>query len=151
MGIFITFLLCAVLIFLIDFVELLRQSGKYGEVPPLMLALIALLRLPAYSEYLVGFAVLVGSIAALLQLSRRSELVVMRAGGMSVWQFLGPGLLVAFVLGTLAVTGLNPLAAAGAASRRASTQRRSARNPISCGRALRATRGCARTAPTASR
>jgi lipopolysaccharide export system permease protein len=113
LGIFITFVLCGVLIFLIDFVELLRQSGKYGEVSPLTLAFIALLRLPAYSEYLVAFAVLVGSIAALLQLSRRSELVVMRAGGMSVWQFLGPGLIVAFVLGTLAVTVYNPLAAAG--------------------------------------
>jgi lipopolysaccharide export system permease protein len=94
-------------------VELLRQSGKYGEVPPLTLALIAVLRLPAYAEYLVAFAVLVGSIAALLQLSRRSELVVMRAGGMSVWGFLRPGLIVAFVLGTLAVTVFNPLAAAG--------------------------------------
>jgi len=113
LGIFITFLLCAVLIFLIDFVELLRQSSKYGEVPAYVLATIALLRLPAYSEYLVAFAVLVGSIAALLQLSRRSELVVMRAGGMSVWQYLGPGLLVAFGLGTLAVTVYNPLAAAG--------------------------------------
>ena len=55
------------------------------------LALIALLRLPAYAEYLISFAVLVGSIATLLQLSRRSELVVMRAGGMIVWQFLRPG------------------------------------------------------------
>jgi len=113
LGIFITFLLCAVLIFLIDFVELLRQSSKYGEVPPYVLAGIALLRLPAYSEYLVAFAVLVGSIAALLQLSRRSELVVMRAGGMSVWQFLAPGFIVAFGLGTLAVAVYNPLAAAG--------------------------------------
>jgi len=113
LGILITFLVCAVLIFLIDFVELLRQSGKYGEVPPLTLALIAVLRLPAYAEYLVAFAVLVGSIAALLQLSRRSELVVMRAGGMSVWGFLRPGLIVAFVLGTVAVTVFNPLAAAG--------------------------------------
>ena len=113
LGIFITFLLCAVLIFLIDFVELLRQSGKYGEVPAFTLGLIALLRLPAYSEYLVAFAILIGSIAALLQLSRRSELVVMRAGGMSVWQFLGPGLLVALGLGTLAVTVYNPMAAAG--------------------------------------
>jgi lipopolysaccharide export system permease protein len=113
LGIVVTFLVCAVLIFLIDFVELLRQSGKYGEVPPLTLALIAVLRLPAYAEYLVAFAVLVGSIAALLQLSRRSELVVMRAGGMSVWGFLRPGLIVAFVLGTIAVTVFNPLAAAG--------------------------------------
>jgi lipopolysaccharide export system permease protein len=113
LGILVTFLVCAVLIFLIDFVELLRQSGKYGEVPPLTLTHIALLRLPAYAEYLVAFAVLVGSIAALLQLSRRSELVVMRAGGMSVWGFLRPGLIVAFTLGTLAVTVFNPLAAAG--------------------------------------
>jgi lipopolysaccharide export system permease protein len=113
LGIFITFLMCAVLIFLIDFVELLRQSSKYGEVPAYVLVGIALLRLPAYSEYLVGFAVLVGSIAALLQLSRRSELVVMRAGGMSVWQFLAPGFIVAFGLGAFAVTVYNPLAAAG--------------------------------------
>jgi len=113
LGILVTFLVCTVLIFLIDFVELLRQSSKYGEVPPLTLALIAVLRLPAYAEYLVAFAVLVGSIAALLQLSRRSELVVMRAGGMSVWGFLRPGLIVAFVLGTIAVTVFNPLAAAG--------------------------------------
>lgn len=113
LGIFITFLLCAVLIFLIDFVELLRQSGKYGEVPPLTLASIALLRLPAYAEYLVAFAVLVGSIAALLQLSRRSELVVMRAGGMSVWQFLRPGIYVALAVGIFAVAIFNPLAAAG--------------------------------------
>lgn len=113
LAILVVFLLCAVLIFLIDFVELLRQAGKYGEVPPLTLGLIALLRLPAYAEYLVGFAVLVGSIAALLHLSRKSELVVMRAGGMSAWQFLRPGLLVAFVVGLLGATIFNPLAAAG--------------------------------------
>ena len=41
LGIVVTFLLCSVLIFLIDFVELLRQSGKYGEVSLLTLALIA--------------------------------------------------------------------------------------------------------------
>ena len=116
LGIFATMLMCAVLIFLIDFVELLRQSGKYGEVPPLTLAAIALLRLPAYAEFLVAFAVLIGSIAALLQLSRRSELVIMRAAGMSVWQFLRPGFTVAFVIGLLAVTLFNPMAAAGRSS-----------------------------------
>ena len=60
---------------------------------------IALLRLPAYTEFLFGFAVLVGSIGALLFLNRKSELAVMRAGGMSVWQFLWPGMLVAFLVG----------------------------------------------------
>ncbi len=54
---------------------------------------------------------MVGSIGALLSLNRKSELNVMRAGGMSVWQFLRPGLIVAAVLGIAAVALFNPLAA----------------------------------------
>ncbi len=116
LGIMTTMLVCSLLIFMIDFVELLRQSGKYGGVPAPTLALIAVLRLPAYTEVLFGFAVLVGSIGALLFLNRKSELAVMRAGGMSVWQFLFPGVLVAFILGTLGVVVYNPMAAAGRAN-----------------------------------
>src|SRR5690606_553694 len=66
---------------------------------------------PAYTEILLAFAVLVGSIASLLHLSRRSELAVIRAAGMSAWQFLAPGILVAFILGVLAIVVYNPLAA----------------------------------------
>jgi lipopolysaccharide export system permease protein len=115
LGILTTMLVCSLLIFMIDFVELLRQSGKYGEVPAATLALIALMRLPAYTEFLFGFAVLVGSIGALLFLNRKSELAVMRAGGMSVWQFLMPGILVAFLLGVFGMVAFNPMAAAGRA------------------------------------
>jgi lipopolysaccharide export system permease protein len=107
-----TFLMCSLLIFMIDFVELLRQAGKYGSVPAWLLAWMTLLRLPAYTEFLLSFAVLVGSISALLLLARKSELTVMRAGGMSVWQFIRPGLIVSFALGVFAVAVYNPLAAA---------------------------------------
>jgi len=110
-AIFGVFGLCTVLIFMIDFVEMLRQAGKYGSVPAWLLAWITLLRLPAYTEILLPFAVLVGSIAALLMLARKSELAVMRAGGMSVWQFLRPGAAVACLLGILSTTLFNPLAA----------------------------------------
>ncbi len=106
-----TFVMCSALIFLIDFVELLRQAGKYGSVSVPLLLWLTLLRLPAYTEFLLAFAVLVGSIATLLMLSRKSELSVMRAGGMSAWQFLRPGMFVAFVLGVLFVTLFNPIAA----------------------------------------
>ena len=106
-----TFMLCTMLIFMIDIVELLRQSGKYGTVPGWKIAWMALLRLPAYTETLMAFAVLVGAIGALLLLSRKSELAVMRAAGMSVWQFLGPGLLVALLIGLFAVFIYNPIAA----------------------------------------
>ena len=106
------FVLCSFLIYMIDFIELLRKAGKYGSVPALLLVWLSLLRLPAYTEFLLAFAVLVGSISALLILNRSSELNVMRAGGMSVWQFLLPGILVAFLLGLFATTIYNPMAAA---------------------------------------
>jgi lipopolysaccharide export system permease protein len=110
-AIFAVFGLCTVLIFMIDFVEMLRQAGKHGSVPAHLLAWITMLRLPAYTEILLPFAVLVGSIATLLMLARKSELAVMRAGGMSVWQFLRPGIAVAVLLGIASTTLFNPLAA----------------------------------------
>ena len=116
LGIVTTFCVLALLIFMIDFVELLRQSGKYGEVAAGTLANIAALRLAAYTEFLLGFTVLVGSIGALLFLNRKSELAVMRAGGMSVWQFLWPGVLVAFLIGMFGMLGFNPMAASGRAA-----------------------------------
>jgi lipopolysaccharide export system permease protein len=109
------FALLAILIFMIDLVELLRQAGKFGRVPSMAIAWMAILRLPAYSEFLLQFAVLVGSIGALLMLSRKSELAVMRAAGMSAWQFLRPGMWVAFFIGIVAVAVYNPLAAAARA------------------------------------
>lgn len=106
-----TFLLLGVLIFMIDIVELLRQAGKYGRVPTVKIAWMALLRLPAYTEILLPFCVLVGAIGTLLLLNRKSELAVMRAAGMSAWQFLRPGLIVAAIFGIFAVVAYNPLAA----------------------------------------
>ena len=110
-AIFAVFGLCSILIFMIDFVELLRQAGKYGAVPAWLLAWITLLRLPAYTEILLPFAVLVGSIGALLMLARKSELAVMRAGGMAVGQFRRPAPVAALGLGALSTIAFNPLAA----------------------------------------
>jgi len=110
-----TFFLCAVLVFMIDFIEVLRQSGKYGNVPATTLVWLTILRLPAYTELLLAFAVQVGAIAALLMLNRKRELAVMRAAGMSVWQFLRPAIIVAQLIGTFAVVVYNPVAAAARA------------------------------------
>jgi lipopolysaccharide export system permease protein len=106
------FTVCACLIFMIDMIELLRLSRRATDLSAGTLLWIGLLRLPAFSELLLAFAVLTGSIGALLSLNRRSELTVMRSSGMSVWQFLRPGIFVTLILGVLAVTLFNPLAAA---------------------------------------
>ena len=112
LGILGTFAVCALLIFMIDMIELLRLSGKYGSVSLWTLSGLALMRLPTYTEFLLSFTILVGAIAALMHLSRKSELTILRASGMSVWQFLRPGMVVALLLGLLSVALYNPLAAA---------------------------------------
>jgi lipopolysaccharide export LptBFGC system permease protein LptF len=82
------FLTVFVLIYVIDFVELVRRTGDVAGVSTAMLARLALFRTPAVAEQILPFAVLFGSMAALLNLSRKLELVVARSAGMSVWQFL---------------------------------------------------------------
>ncbi|MEZ5786435.1 MAG: LptF/LptG family permease [Xanthobacteraceae bacterium] len=50
------------------------------------------------------FAVLVGAMISCVNLSRRLELVIARAAGVSAWQFITPALLVAFFFGAVATT-----------------------------------------------
>ena len=110
-AILLTFLVCSFLIYVIDLVEMLRQSGKRGGIAGWKIAWLTLLRLPAYTEFLLSFGVLVGSIGALLMLSRKSELAVIRAAGMSAWQFVSPALISALLFGIFATVIYNPLSA----------------------------------------
>jgi len=57
------------------------------------------------------FTVLVGAMSCYLTLSRRLELVVARAAGVSAWQFVAPAMIAAFVFGAVATTLYNPVAA----------------------------------------
>lgn len=106
------FMLCFALVFLVDFMERLREAGGKTDVPMPTLLLLVLLRVPAFLEMILPFAVLIGSVGAFLTLSRSSELVIIRAAGVSVWQFVRPGLIVALALGAATTLLYNPLAAA---------------------------------------
>jgi lipopolysaccharide export system permease protein len=65
------FAVCAALIFMIDMIELLRLSRRATDLSMGSLLWMALLRLPAFTEILLAFAVLVGGIGALLSLNRK--------------------------------------------------------------------------------
>ena len=57
------FAICCVLIFFVDFIEMLRRAGSYnGEVSGFLLAWMTLLRLPSFSELTLPFAVLIGTV-----------------------------------------------------------------------------------------
>ena len=100
------------LVFLIDSVELLRRTGNRSEVGMATIIEMALLRIPFMSQKIIPFAMLFGGMLSLTRLTRSHELVVARAAGVSVWQFLLPGLTLALVIGGLIVTLFNPLASA---------------------------------------
>ena len=68
-------------------------------------------RVPQVTERILPFCVLIGAMSCYLNLSRRLELVVARAAGMSAWQFISPALVVAFLLGIFATTVYNPVSA----------------------------------------
>jgi lipopolysaccharide export system permease protein len=74
-------------------------------------AQLSLFRTPAVAEQVFPFAVLFGSMVTLLQLSRKLELVIARSAGVSAWQFLQPGILVAALLGIGSILLYNPLSA----------------------------------------
>ena len=106
------FFLTLLLIFFVDFIEVLRDGAKREGVGIATLGLITVLRIPIFAELALPFAILIGTIGAFLSFSRTSELVIIRAAGLSVWQFIQPGLLVAISFGVFAVTVYNPVAAA---------------------------------------
>lgn len=96
------------LIFILDFVELLRRRGDSSD-GSMILAWISLLRTPAIAERVLPFAVLAAAMISLVGLTRRLELVVARTAGVSVWQFLAPLVLVALAVGIFSITVYNPL------------------------------------------
>ncbi len=100
------------LVFVVDFVELLRRTGNIVGVTASSVAVLSFLRTPAVSEQVLPFCVLFGSMAVFLNLTRRLELLVARASGISVWQFLGPPVFIAALIGVASVTLFNPLSAA---------------------------------------
>jgi len=97
---------------MIDYVELLRRSSDWPKATAFVIAEISMFRVPQLSERIMPFAVLVGAMSCYLALSRRLELVIARAAGVSAWQFVAPSMIAAFLFGVVATAVYNPLAAA---------------------------------------
>lgn len=100
-----------VLVYMLDFVELMRRAGDAPQATAGTMAKLALYRTPSVAEQVMPFAVLFGSMLTFLTLSRRLELVVVRAAGVSVWGFLRPALIVAVLAGLATAMLFNPLSA----------------------------------------
>ena len=101
------------LVMLIDFVEISRGLGSDTDLSALRIFGLMLVKSPAVIVQLLPFVFLFGTLAAFVSLNRRSELVAMRAAGVSAWRFVLPAAGAALAIGILTVTAIGPLAASG--------------------------------------
>lgn len=109
---FASFLLGLVaIIYLVSLVDLLDRAANKEAAGLGLLLRLAFLKLPNLSQEVMPFTVLFAGIATFWRLTRSNELVVARAAGISVWQFLLPVLGISTVIGILTFAVLNPLSA----------------------------------------
>ncbi len=95
----------------IDLVEQMRTVGTRAEISLLEALRLTLLKTPMLVEQTLPFVVLAGVMMAIIGLNRSSELVAMRAAGVSAWRFLTPSAFAGIILGIVTITMLNPLGA----------------------------------------
>jgi lipopolysaccharide export system permease protein len=98
------------IIVLVSTVDLLDRMANKPDVGFGVVLSMVLLRLPYLVQEVMPFSVLFAGLATFWRLTRQHELVVARATGVSVWQFLLPALGAAVAIGVLSVTVLNPVA-----------------------------------------
>jgi lipopolysaccharide export system permease protein len=110
MGIGTALAVIASVIVLIDFVELSRTLGGRADLTFVQLLGLTLLKSPAIILLLLPFVFLFGTMGAFVALNRRSELVAMRAAGVSAWRFIFPAAAAAFLIGVATTTVFNPIA-----------------------------------------
>ena len=100
----------ATVITLIDFVELSRNLGGRTELGFDQVLTMTALNAPTLILILLPFSFLFGVLGAFVSLNRRSELIAMRAAGVSAWRFIVPAAGAAMAIGIVTVTLLNPVA-----------------------------------------
>ncbi len=104
-------MLCALLalIYMFDIVELLRRAANKDDIRLTTILIIGLYKLPEVGQQLFTFAILFSAILTLWTLTKHHELLILRAAGLSIWQFIVPILITAFLIGIIKITMINPL------------------------------------------
>lgn len=111
-GVFVAFAAVTSTILLVDLVEQFRDVGGNIELSLADAITLTLMRAPSLIEQTMPFIILAGTMIATLRLNSTSQLVAMRASGVSAWRFVLPAGVLAFIIGVAVITLLNPLGAA---------------------------------------
>lgn len=101
-------------VLVVDLVEQLRTVGTRTDLSLITALYLSILKLPMLIEQALPFAVMIATMVTFRQLSRRAELPVIRASGLSAWRFMLPPALLALCVGLFATLALSPAGARAA-------------------------------------
>jgi lipopolysaccharide export system permease protein len=109
LRLFTFFLILVGVIILVSVVDLLDRTATKDNVGLTVVIEMAFLKLPFLSQEVMPFTILYAAMATFWRLTRSNEVVVTRAAGVSVWQFLLPVVAVAMLAAVFTVTIMNPV------------------------------------------
>ena len=99
------------IVFLFDLSELLRKASTKPNIGIDILIQLTLLKVPGLIQQILPFIFFFAAILAFWSLNRQSEIIVLKASGVSIWDILFPLVVVSFFLGALDLGIINPLSA----------------------------------------
>src|SRR5258708_31938892 len=82
------FLAMLIIVFLLDYIELIRRAGTRPEATFLTLLEMAALKQPHMAQQIMPFSILFFTMMAFWRMTRTNELVVARSSDVSVWHIL---------------------------------------------------------------
>ena len=99
----------AILIFLIDLVEISRRFDEITNFAFYELLKLSAYKLPSTLKDVSPIIIIIGTLACLFKLSKNSEIIISNAIGMSIWQIISPFAICAVIFGLTIVTILSPI------------------------------------------
>lgn len=105
----IVLLFVSILAGLLEYSELARRASSYTQIVQSDILKMMFLKIPNIVEELMPFVIFFSTMLALWRLNRNSELTVMRASGISAWQFLLPISITCLIIGFLDLGAINPI------------------------------------------
>lgn len=99
------------IMFIFDNVEMIRRAAQHNNLSFHLVARLSALKIPYFAQIMMPFGILFAAIYTCWRLNKTNELIVIRAAGISAWQFLTPMMFCALLTGAVTTTVVNPLSA----------------------------------------
>lgn len=108
-GFFAVLLMVLGVVMMFEIIDLLRRISGRSDVGFGFVLQMALSKMPQTIEMVFPFVIMIAGMVSFWKVSKSNEFVVIKAAGVSIWGFLAPIFLAAFIVGFINVMVVNPI------------------------------------------